>query len=151
MDAVVMFNTLVLGALFNLSDDQIESQVRDRLSFMHFLDLGLLGHVHDAKTVWRSREGLAQAGVVDALFKPFDGHLARQGDIARVGQNLDASIVPVPRTHNTRDENKTIKNGKTYYGYKNHVNVYRKHKLVRRDHVSDTAGLAALKFRSLRF
>lgn len=29
MDAVVMFKTLVLGALYNLSDDQIEYQVRD--------------------------------------------------------------------------------------------------------------------------
>ena len=35
-DAVLMFKTLVLSALYNLSDDQIEYQVRDRLSFMRF-------------------------------------------------------------------------------------------------------------------
>ena len=35
-----MFKTLVLSALYNLSDDQIEYQVRDRLSFMRFLGLG---------------------------------------------------------------------------------------------------------------
>lgn len=166
MDAVVMFKTLVLGALYNLSDDQIEYQVRDRLSFMRFLGLGLEDRVPDAKTVWLYREGLAQAGVVDALFKQFDGYLARQGYIARGGQILDASIVPVPRNHNKRDENKAIKNGevpegwadkpamrsqkdtdarwtrkhgKSYYGYKNHVNVDRQHKLVRRYHVSDAA------------
>jgi len=34
MDAVLMFKTLVLGALYNLSDDQVEYQIRDRLSFM---------------------------------------------------------------------------------------------------------------------
>ena len=34
MDAVLMFKTLVLSALYNLSDDQIEYLVRDRLSFM---------------------------------------------------------------------------------------------------------------------
>lgn len=34
MDAVVMFKTLVLGTGYNLSDDRIEYQVRDRLSFM---------------------------------------------------------------------------------------------------------------------
>ena len=166
MDAVVMFKTLVLGALYNLSDDQIEYQVRDRLSFMRFLGLGLEDRVPDAKTVWLYREGLAQAGVVDALFKQFDGYLARQGYIARGRQILDASIVPVPRNHNTREEKKAIKNGempegwadkpakrsqkdtdarwikkhgKSYYGYKNHVNVDRKHKLVRRYHVSDAA------------
>jgi IS5 family transposase len=166
MDAVVMFKTLVLGALYNLSDDQIEYQVRDRLSFMRFLGLGLEERVPDAKTVWLYREGLAQAGMVEALFKQFDGYLARQGYIARGGQILDASIVPVPKNHNTREENKAIKagetpegwadkpamrsqkdtdarwtkkHGKSHYGYKNHVNVDRTHKLVRRYHVSDAA------------
>ena len=111
MDVVVMFKTLVLSALYNLSDDQIEYQVRDRLSFMRFLGLGLGDAVPDAKTVWLYREALAKAGMVEALFTQFDGHLARQGYIARGGQILDASIVPVPRNHNTRDENKAIKSG----------------------------------------
>lgn len=166
IDAVLMFKTLILSALYNLSDDQIEYQVRDRLSFMRFLGLGLGDRVPDAKTVWLYRDTLAQAGKVEELFQLFDGHLNRQGYIARGGQILDASIVPVPRNHNTRDENKTIKNGevpedwadkpakrsqkdtdarwtkkhgKSHYGYKNHVNVDRKHKLVRRYHVSDAA------------
>ena len=51
MDAVLMFKTLVLSALYNLSDDQIEYQVRDRLSFMRFRGLGLGDRVPDAKTV----------------------------------------------------------------------------------------------------
>ncbi|MGV8986069.1 MAG: IS5 family transposase [Cypionkella sp.] len=166
MDAVLMFKTLVLSALYNLSDDQIEYQVRDRLSFMRFLGLGLEDRVPDAKTVWLYREALAQAGLVEALFKQFDGHLARQGYIARGGQILDASIVPVPRNHNKREENTAIKagetpegwadkpamrcqkdvdarwtqkHGKSHYGYKNHVNVDRMHKLVRRYHVTDAA------------
>jgi transposase, IS5 family len=166
MDAVLMFKALVLSALYNLSDDQIEYQVRDRLSFMRFLGLGLGDRVPDAKTVWLYREALAKAGMVEALFSQFDGYLARQGYIARGGQILDASIVAVPRNHNTREENATIKNGempedwadkpakrsqkdtdarwtkkhgKSYYGYKNHVNVDRTHKLVRRYHVSDAS------------
>lgn len=166
IDAVLMFKTLVLSALYNLSDDQVEYQVRDRLSFMRFLGLGLADRVPDAKTVWLYREGLVQAGLVEELFRQFDGYLSRQGYIARGGQILDASIVPVPRNHNTRDENKTIKSGevpvdwankpakrsqkdtdarwtkkhgKSHFGYKNHVNADRKHKLVRRYHVSDAA------------
>jgi len=97
-----MFKTLVLSALYNLSDDHIEYQIRDCLSFMRFLGLGLGGRVPDAETVWFYREALAQAGKLDELFELFDGHLARQGYIARGGQILDASIVLVPRNHNTR-------------------------------------------------
>ena len=166
MDAVLMFKTLVLSALYNLSDDQIEYQVRDRLSFMRFLGLGLGDRVPDAKTVWLYREALAQAGKVEEVFGLFDGYLARRGYIARGGQILDASIVPVPHNHNKREENVAIKagetpegwadepakrsqkdvdarwtkkHGKSHYGYKNHVNVDRKHKLIRRYHVTDAA------------
>ena len=40
------------GALYNLSDDQVEYQMRDRLSFVRFLGLALEDKVPDAKTVW---------------------------------------------------------------------------------------------------
>ena len=37
-DAIVMFKAIVLCALYNLSDDQVEYQMRDRLSFVAFPD-----------------------------------------------------------------------------------------------------------------
>ena len=43
-----MFKTIILCALYNLSDDQVEHQIRDRLSFMRFLGLGPEGRVPDA-------------------------------------------------------------------------------------------------------
>ncbi len=166
LDAVMMFKVIVLCSLYNLSDDQVEYQIRDRLSFMRFLGLGLDGKVPDAKTVWLYRDQLAQAGVIDALFKDFDGYLKEQGYLAMGGQIIDASIVLVPTQHNSRDENAKIKDGETpegwadkpakfrqkdtdarwtkkhgksHYGYKNHINVDRRHKLVRRYHVTDAA------------
>jgi len=36
-DAVMMFKVLVLQTLYNLADEQVEYQIRDRLSFMRFL------------------------------------------------------------------------------------------------------------------
>src|SRR3954449_2678555 len=74
-DEIVIFKALVLQALYNLSDDQIEYQICDRLSFMRFLGLGLADRVPDATTVWLYREKLAQAGLVEALFDAFNAHL----------------------------------------------------------------------------
>lgn len=165
-DAVVMFKALVLCALYNLSDEQFEYQVRDRLSFMRFLGLGLEDPVPDATTVWLYREQLVQAEVVEELFSAFDAYLKAQGWLAMGGQMIDASIVPVPRQRNDRDENAAIKagempegwdekpakkpqkdtdarwtkkHGKSHYGYKNHVSVDRRHKLIRRYKVTDAA------------
>ena len=131
-----------------------------------FLGLGLEDPVPDGTTVWLYREQLAQAGLVDALFDAFDAHLKAQGFLAMGGQMVDASIVPVPKQRNTRDENAAIKAGKTpegwaekpartrqkdtdarwtkkhgkaHYGYKNHVNVDRRHKLIRRYTVTNAA------------
>ena len=162
-DAIVMFKAIVLCELYNMSDDQVEYQLRDRLSFTRFLGLGLEDTVPDAKTVWLYREQLAQAGVIDSLFDDFDRHLKSQGYLAMGGQIIDASIVPVPKQRNNRDDNARIKSGETpegwakqpakraqkdtdarwtkkhgrsHFGYKNHVNVDRRHKLVRRYHVA---------------
>src|SRR4030081_3706717 len=60
-DEVVIFKALVLQALYNLSDDQAEYQLRDRLSFMRVLGLEL-EDVSDANTLWLYRE--AKAGAV---------------------------------------------------------------------------------------
>ncbi len=57
-----MFKAIVLCELYNLSDDQVEYQLRDRLSFMRFLGLGFEDKVPDAKTVWLYREQPARAG-----------------------------------------------------------------------------------------
>lgn len=165
-DAIVMFKAILLSELYNLSDDQVEYQLRDRLSFVRFLGLGLEDTVPDAKTVWLYREQLVQAGTVDQIFADFDRYLRDQGYVAKGGQIIDASIVPVPRQHNTKDENKQIKagevpgdwadkpakarqkdtgarwtkkNGKSHYGYKNHINVDRRYKLVRLYDVTDAS------------
>src|SRR3984893_1021943 len=48
-DEVVIFKALVLQALYNLSDDQTEYQLRDRFSFMRFLGLELEDAVPEAR------------------------------------------------------------------------------------------------------
>jgi IS5 family transposase len=161
-----MFQILVLQALYNLSDDQTEHQIRDRLSFMRFLDLDLDQRIPDAKTIWLFRETLTQAQVVETLFEQFEAYLADHGLQPRGGQLIDASLIPVPKQRNSREDNANIKagncptewegqpnkrrqkdtearwtkkHGTSHYGYKNHVNVDKKHKLIRQYAVTDAA------------
>ena len=47
-DVVMMFKILILQSLYNLSDDEMEYQIMDRLSFMRFLDMALDSRVPDA-------------------------------------------------------------------------------------------------------
>jgi IS5 family transposase len=54
-DIVLMFKALILQSLYNLSDEQTEFQIRDRLSFMRFLGLSLGDTVPDVKTNWLFR------------------------------------------------------------------------------------------------
>src|SRR5260221_3745055 len=112
-DTILKFKIVVLQSLHNLSDEQSEYLIRDRLSFMRFLDLELEEAVPDATTIWLFREALAEAGLIDQLFERFGQHLEAAGYIARGGQIIDATIVSVPKQRNTKEENETIKAGKT--------------------------------------
>jgi transposase, IS5 family len=108
---VLMFKILILQALYGLSDEQAEFQIRDRLSFMRFVDLGLHDPVPDATTMWLFREHLTRAGAVKTLFERFDALLREKGYIAMSGQILDASLIPAPRQHVNDDEKQAIKDG----------------------------------------
>src|SRR6266540_2027889 len=94
-DALLMFRMLVLQALNNLSDEQVEYQVRDRLSFSRFLGLAIEDSIPDSTTLWLFREKLAKGG-----------------------QIIDASIVPVPTQRNSRDENAELQAGRTPAAWK---------------------------------
>lgn len=73
IDVVVMFKILVLQQLNNLSDDRIEYQIRDRLSFMRFLGLQFESSVPDSKTIWVFSERLKDLNLVEELFGKFHG------------------------------------------------------------------------------
>ena len=110
-DPVMMFKILILQALYDLSDDKAEFMIRDRLSFMRFLGLGLGDVVPDAKTIWLFRERLKEKAVIEKLFDRFDRHLEDQGLLALGGQIMDASIVEAPRQRNNDREKEAIKAG----------------------------------------
>lgn len=50
-DLVFMFEVLILQASHSLSEERTEFLIEDRLSFMHFLRLGLSDPAPDANTI----------------------------------------------------------------------------------------------------
>lgn len=61
----------ILQSLYNLADDATEFQILERHSFGRFLGLHISQKVPDATTIWRFREDLVNAGIVDELFVTF--------------------------------------------------------------------------------
>jgi IS5 family transposase len=108
-DHVFMFKVLILQAMHSLSDERCEYLIKDRLSFMRFLGLGIADAVPDASTIWTFREALKKADAVDALFQQFDTALRDAGFLAMSGQIVDATIVAAPKQRNTIAEKQAIK------------------------------------------
>jgi IS5 family transposase len=156
-DYLMMFKILILQRYYNLSDDSTEYAILDRLSFMRFLGLTISDTVPDAKTIWNFKNELAKAKVVEKLFSLLDKTLTRRGVILNKGRLVDASIVEVTVQRNSRDENQQLNegivpedwkdhenklrqkdidarwvthNGKSYYGYKDHVKADERTKLI---------------------
>lgn len=165
-DYVMMFKILILQRYYNLSDDQIEYQINDRMSFMRFLNLTIADDIPDSKTVWNFREQMVNLELIDVVFNLFLKELEQLGLVVNEGKIIDASFIEVPKQRNSREENNQIKNGETpksfdenlnkkeqkdldarwtkknnvsYYGYKNHVKVDAKSKLIVKYEVTDAS------------
>jgi IS5 family transposase len=185
-DHVLMFKVLILQASHSLSDERAEYLIRDRLSFMRFLGLGLADTVPDANTIWTFREALTRTKLrgkpaIEVLFRRFDTALSAAGFLAMGGQIIDATIVAAPKQRNTDGEKREIKEGRVpaewatrpaklrqkdrdarwtvkytkakpsedgaprvdlaipAFGYKNHVGIDRRHRLIRRWTVTDAS------------
>lgn len=167
-DSILKFKMLILQRLYNISDEQLEYQVNDRLSFMQFLELTIADDVPDCNTIRYFRDRLISKGIIEKLFNAFEELLQAKGYIAHEGSIIDASFVEVPKQRNTRDENKDIKEGKMpegwdtpenknklshkdtdarwtkknnqlYYGYKDHVKIDAKSKLITKYKVTDAS------------
>lgn len=160
----MMFKILILQALYNLSDDNMEFQLVDRLSFHRFLGISLDDRIPDSKTIWLFREQFTKAELIKPLFELFDEHIRKSGFQAKKGQIVDASIVRVPIQRNSGNENKKIKdgeipenwkdfkksqkdtdarwtkkNGKSSFGYKNHIEVDTANKIIRKYSVTEAS------------
>ena len=92
-DYVMMFKILVLQRVYNLSDDQTEFQINDRMSFMRFLGLNMCDQVPDAKAISMFRDILVRRNVLKELFYQFERKQEKENLITRTGAFIDATFV----------------------------------------------------------
>jgi Transposase and inactivated derivatives, IS5 family len=132
-DGILLFKILILQSLYNLSDDATEFQILDRHSFGRFLGLHISQKVPDATTIWRFREDLVKAGIVSVPKQRNsreENARIKEGDVPDWAENK--------RRRKDVDARWTKKNGTSFfYGYKNHVSIDVKHKMVRSYAVTD--------------
>ena len=165
-DVVMMFKILVLQRYYNLSEEQTEYQINDRLSFQKFLGMTLADKVPDKNAIWDFKDALNRDHGIEKLFVCFEKHLKAAGLVGSEGKIIDASFVDVPRQRNSREENEIIKAGavpiefgkntdklgqkdiearwtkkgnEVHYGYKNHVKANSRHKLIEDYVVTDAS------------
>ena len=66
IDVIVMLRCLFIQQLYSLSDEQLERELADRISFRMFL--GTTEVIPDSTTIWKFRERLADCGVTKEIW-----------------------------------------------------------------------------------
>lgn len=135
IDPRVMLKCLMLAKWYNLSDPQLEEQLKDRISFRRFVGLSQQDPTPDETTFVRFRARLREAKLDQYVFDTLLGHIDAQGLLVKSGKIVDATIVEQSTGHKTgrkdadgndlttRDPEAsfTKKADVSYHGYKIHA------------------------------
>lgn len=143
----VLLRIMILQHLYGLSDPQAETQLKDRLSFQKFVQLGAEEAVPDETTICRFRQRLIACGLHDQLLELLNLQLEARGYIVKQTTLVDATIIessrkrPEPQaatagTAPDADASYTRKYGCSYYGYKAHISSDGAHQLIRTARIS---------------
>lgn len=129
---LVLFKALLLGALYGLSERELEEALADRLSFRRFVRLGLEESVPDHTVLNRFRNELVGLGLFNKLFGELDKQLEAAGVVLKRGTRLDATVIEAVSRPGDADRpsldadagfaKRTGKAG-SVFGYKAHVGV----------------------------
>lgn len=167
----MMVRVLLIQQLHNLSDEQMEFHLLDRLSYQRFVGLRSSSQIPDRTTIWTFKERLIAAGASETIFDAVNRQLAKHGFIARGGQMIDASFVQVPKQSMNKEEKAIVaqdampadwkpatrrqkdtdarwtkKHGKSYFGYKLSANADKRYKLIRKIKISTASEHDTLHF-----
>lgn len=153
-DEVLVIKAMLLQSWYGLSDQELEFQANDRLSFQNFLDFP--DSVPDFSTIWKIRERLQKAGVDKLIWGELQRQLDAMGYEIKKGVIQDASFIEADfgkkrhrkekaETQNGKsvactekqlrhidgDGSFAVKNGQVHYGYKLHAKTDVDYSLIR--------------------
>ena len=92
IDVIVMLKSLFIQQLYCLSDEQLERELADRISFRMFL--GTTEIVPDSTTIWKFRERLAESGKDKDVWDEMQKQLDAMNLKVKKGIMQDASLSP---------------------------------------------------------
>ena len=139
---ILKLKILFLQSWFNISDEELEFQIHDRLSFQLFL--GNPTKIPYFTTIWRFREMLQEEGVAEALWEEMLRQLAEGGVEMQEGVIQDARVIQAPKgkdgslnhrgpeakTSRSKDGTWTKKHGEWQFGFKLHTKIDSKNKMI---------------------
>jgi len=141
---VVSLKCLILQYLYDLSDPALEDALIDRLSFQRFAGITFDTDIPDYSTIWRFRDRLIKAGLLDTIFAEVLRQIDEKGLVLRRGTIVDATLVKAawkkrktgdgaPKSPQQDTEATATKRGKKgYFGYKGHIGVDQGSDIIRR-------------------
>jgi IS5 family transposase len=143
IDVIIMLKMLIIQQLYSLSDEALEREVADRISFRVFL--GTTEIIPDSTTVWLFRERLVKSGKEKDIWDELQRQLDAMNLKIKKGVIQDATFISTDPGHASKDtprgdEAKTRrskdgtwakKGSKSLFGYKMHITMDTDHGLVR--------------------
>ena len=153
-DELVVVRSMLLQAWYGLSDQELEFQCHDRLSFRNFL--GFPENVPDFTTIWKIRDKLKEKGTDAEIWDELQRQLDNKGYKIKEGVIQDASFIEADlgrkryykekqakkkgetieytekqKHHIDKDASFSVKHGQVHYGYKNHIKLDVDNHLIR--------------------
>jgi len=137
-----MLKVLLLQQWYNLSDNEAEKQIADRISFMKFL--GFPKSIPDSRTIWLFRERLKETGKDKTIWKELQRQLDAKGLKVKRGSIQDATFIEADpgrssnksrgddaKTRRNKDGTWAKKGDELHFGYKLHSRVDIDYGLIR--------------------
>jgi IS5 family transposase len=143
IDFILMIKVLVLQQWYNLSDQRMERELANNLSFMNFL--GYPETIPDSTTIWLFRERLTERGKFESIWQVLQRQLDSKGLTVKEGTIQDATFIKsdpgrsgnkprgdMAKTRRSKDGTWAKKGDEYHFGYKLHHNVDVEYGLIRR-------------------